>query len=193
MRYAVAGLGLAVVLALIGCQQQTAEGPSIQDYKAQRERLAAQIKKRQSQPNQGAEAAKGVPVKEAEPAQASFAAIASGYSYDPAGKRDPFRAYHWQRQERLTQEATRGPLEQFDLGQLSVIAVVWETDNARALIQDPSGRAYIVSEGTPVGKNQGRVIHIDDNLVLVKETYLNYEGEETTKDVELRIRRSQGG
>jgi hypothetical protein len=37
------------------------------------------------------------------------------------------------------------------------------------------------------------VIHIGDNLVLVKETYENLAGEQTTKDVELRIRLSQGG
>ena len=35
--------------------------------------------------------------------------------------------------------------------------------------------------------------HIGDNLVLVKETYENFAGEQTTKDVELRIRLSQGG
>ena len=44
-----------------------------------------------------------------------------------------------------------------------------------------------------MGKNEGRVVHIGDNLVLVKETYEDFEGERTTKDVELRIRGSQGG
>ena len=48
-------------------------------------------------------------------------------------------------------------------------------------------------EGSAIGKNNGQVIHIGDNLVLVKETYENFAGEQTTKDVELRIRLSQGG
>ena len=39
----------------------------------------------------------------------------------------------------------------------------------------------------------GRVVHIGDNLVLVKETYVDFAGEQSTKDVEMRIRRSQGG
>ena len=44
-----------------------------------------------------------------------------------------------------------------------------------------------------MGRNNGRVIHIGDNLLLVKETYVDFEGTQTTKDVEMRIRRSQGG
>jgi hypothetical protein len=37
------------------------------------------------------------------------------------------------------------------------------------------------------------VISIDDNTVVVKETYVDYLGQETTKDVEMRMRRSEGG
>jgi len=48
-------------------------------------------------------------------------------------------------------------------------------------------------KGSRVGKNSGRVIHIGDNLVLVKETYVDFAGEQSTKDVEMRIRRRQGG
>ena len=44
-----------------------------------------------------------------------------------------------------------------------------------------------------MGKNEGRVIDIDDNLVIVKETYVDFLGQETTKDIEMRIRRSEGG
>ena len=51
----------------------------------------------------------------------------------------------------------------------------------------------MVRTGSRIGKNEGRVVHIGDNLVLVEETYLNFAGEVTTKDVPLRIRRSQGG
>ncbi len=116
------------------------------------------------------------------------------YAYDRTGKRDPFRSFHWDR-IRLEQDklAERGPLEQYDLSQLSVVAIVWANDTARALVQDPAGRAYIVSEGSRMGKNDGKVIRIDDNLVLVKETYYNFLAEQSTRDVELRIRTSQGG
>ena len=115
------------------------------------------------------------------------------YSYNAVGKRDPFRSFIL---ERAKQEVgqLRSPLEQFELHQLSVVAVVWDIDHARALINDPSGRAYIVQEGAPIGKNQGYIVHIADDMVVVRETYVDFLDVPTTKDVELRVRsESQGG
>jgi Tfp pilus assembly protein PilP len=81
----------------------------------------------------------------------------------------------------------------YELEQLQVVAVVWDTGNPRALVSDPRGDMHVVREGTPIGKNDGLVIHIGDNMVLVKETYIDFAGEMTTNDVELRIRSTQGG
>jgi type IV pilus assembly protein PilP len=120
------------------------------------------------------------------------AQIQSGYSYDPTGKRDPFRSFVWDRPDKM-QVADAGPLGQFDLSQLEVVAVVWRTGNARALVEDPSGESYIIGQGAAIGKNRGHVVTIDDNMVIVKETYVDYLGQETTKDVEMRMRRSEGG
>ena len=116
------------------------------------------------------------------------------FTYSGAGRRDPFRSFEW---EQLKLDAlTVGdgtPLERFDVGQLSLVAVVWDVNSARALLQDPSGMSYIVGKGARIGKNDGRVIRIDDNLVVVKETYVDFLGEETTKDIEMSIRTTEGG
>lgn len=90
-------------------------------------------------------------------------------------------------------DLARGPLEQFDVSQLSLVAVIWDVGTARALVQDPSGMSFIIAEGTRVGKNAGRVLRIGDSAVVVKETYVDYRGKETTRDVEMRIRKSEGG
>ena len=126
--------------------------------------------------------------------QAGFGSVAKEYSYNPGGKRDPFRSFEWE-QIKLEQhaEGTRGPLEQFDVNQLSVVAVVWRSKNAQALVEDPSGMTYVVGTGAKIGKNQGRVMRIADNLVVVKETYVDFSGEETTKDIQMRIRGTEGG
>ena len=121
------------------------------------------------------------------------AQIETGYVYDATGKRDPFRSFIWEREDKMAGNADAGPLGQFDLSQLEVVAVVWRTGNARALLEDPSGESYIVGEGAAIGKNRGHVITIGDNTVVVKETYVDYLGQETTKDVEMRMRRSEGG
>ena len=122
-----------------------------------------------------------------------FARSEKGYSYDATGKRDPFRNFKWERPDRLQLMDFATPLEEYDLGQLSVVAVVWKTGNARALVQDPSGESYIIGEGALVGKNAGIVKLIRDGLVVVTETYVDYMGQETTKDIEMRMRRNEGG
>jgi type IV pilus assembly protein PilP len=112
------------------------------------------------------------------------------YNYDPTNKRDPFRSFV----KTVTEEGgTETPLERFDLSQLSVTAIVWGVDPPRALIRDPAGKGYIVVEGTIVGKNKGRIIAIEDNLVRVKETYVDALGRAATKSVEMRLRETQGG
>jgi Tfp pilus assembly protein PilP len=50
-----------------------------------------------------------------------------------------------------------------------------------------------VSEGAAIGKNKGRVVKIHDNLIRVKETYVDFQDRATTKEVEMRLYESQGG
>jgi type IV pilus assembly protein PilP len=149
---------------------------------------------------QNAKAAPAPPPAVAPPAPApaidpisGVAQIDTGYSYDPTGKRDPFRSFVWDRPDKMQSVAEAGPLGEFDLSQLEVVGVIWRTGNARALVQDPSKETYIVGHGAAIGKNRGHVVSIDDNSVIVKETYVDYLGQETTKDVEMRMRRSEGG
>ena len=38
-----------------------------------------------------------------------------------------------------------------------------------------------------------RSVAIDDNVVVVREAYVDFNGEKTTKEIEMRVRQSQGG
>lgn len=196
MRITAMALAIAL-LALPGCQDHRPPGPTTAEFKAAREELAAKKAKgddKQAPVAKAAEPARKQPPAAQGPPESSFAAVGSGFHYDPKGKRDPFRSFEWE-QMRLALEANdnRGPLEQFDVSQLSLLGVIWDAKNARALVQDPSGMSYIVAEGAKIGKNNGRVTRIDDNLMVVKETYEDWNGEETTKDIEMRIRVTEGG
>lgn len=185
-----ATLGAAVFL-VVGCEKGAENAPSVQDYEQKRAELVKQ---------KGAAGATAVATRKGTPADAQGgpdgAGLVSGatsYSYDATDKRDPFRSFVIDAQMALS-DHERGPLEQFDLSQLSVVAVVWDTGRPRALVTDPSGRGYVVQEGTPIGKNSGQVIRISDNTLLVKETYVDYLGAATTKEIQMRIRsKSQGG
>lgn len=189
-------LAAAIALAL-GCDDDSSK-PSVAEFQKAKEeaveqaKLAKKARAKRKKLKEVKEAAKPAR-REVAAAVGSGVLLDSGYSYDPTGKRDPFRSFILDRPDRMAHLETAGPLEQFDLNQLEVVGVVWRTGNARALIQDPSGESYIVGEGAAIGKNQGRVIAIDDDTVVVKEIYVDYLGQETTKDIEMLIRRSEGG
>ena len=182
-------LALALLVATTGCgEEEQLSAPTTDDFVKERQALAA----RQKSAPTASKAVKPVPESISEQEDTDYAAAEQDYFYDPRGKRDPFRSFPLVEDNR---PAVRefGPHEDFEGGQLELSAVIWDANNPRALILDPGGRAYIVREGSQIGKNSGQIIHIGDNLVLVKETYENLAGERTTKDVELRIRLSQGG
>ena len=85
------------------------------------------------------------------------------------------------------------PLEKFDLSQLDIAGVVWKGDKRRVLVMDPSGQGYVIQEGDRIGKNNGHVLEIRDSSMLVREAYVDFAGEKTMKEIEMRIRQSQGG
>lgn len=186
MRRAIATF--AVSALLWGCGQTTGN-VSVSDYEAARQQAMARMAKAKGQ-TPGKTPGEATP---AQPTENAFGGGEKGFSYVAAGKRDPFRSFILEQQANRNLKHDRGPLEQFELAQLALHAVVWDTPRPRALVTDPSGRGYIVAEGTPIGKNEGRVTKITDNLVVVRETYIDYLGERTEKDIEMRVRQSQGG
>ncbi len=114
------------------------------------------------------------------------------YRYEPEGKTDPFESFITVKLN-ADAEGAASPLERFALSQLIVTGIIWQTDNARALVEDPAGKGYIVGVGAAIGKNKGRIIGIDDNRVLVKETYVDFHDQATTKEVEMYLYDTQGG
>jgi Tfp pilus assembly protein PilP len=178
------------LLLLVGCESNESQ-PTSAEFNQERERLMARVEARKTKQN---ERIHGVPaVASVDVLTGGLGGLggSAGFNYDPTGLRDPFRSFEWERMK--LEDDGGGPLEQFDVSQLSVVAVVWQTGQARALVQDPSGETYVVGTGTRVGKNAGTVTRIGDSLVVVKETYEDYLGQVTQKDIEMRIRLSEGG
>ena len=193
---------IACTIALLGplaCSQETNQ-PTEAEFQQERANLNARVAARKKEkPAAGAPAAPAekpsqiAKVPAAAPIEDSFGGSAGGAVYDRTGLRDPFRSFEWERKAIESQDVAGGPLEQFDVSQLSIVAVVWNTGSARALVEDPAGHSYIIAKGTRIGKNDGTVTEIGDNLVVVNETYEDYLGNVTKKDIEMRIRRSEGG
>jgi hypothetical protein len=184
---------LALATLVVGCQNEKT-GITAADYEKQRAEIIARRqagKQGGNAPQQTAQRTQAT----ARPGGASGMGLGSMSGeplYDREGKRDPFRSFVLDRLKELA-EHTKGPLEQFDVAQLTLHGVVWETNRPRALVADPSGQVYVVREGDPIGTNEGAVVRIDDNLMLVRETYIDTMGEPTTKETEMRVRRNQEG
>jgi type IV pilus assembly protein PilP len=197
VRIAVIASSIAL-LVLVGCEEEVNQ-PTVAEFQEERAALNERVAARKAKQAAGkAPAAAPSPpqiaaVPGASPVDAAFAGSTRGLVYNRSGMRDPFRSFEWERKAIASLDTVGGPLEQFDVSQLSVIAVVWKTGSARALVEDPAGNSYIVGKGTRMGKNDGMVTQIDDNLVVVNETYEDYLGNITKKDIEMRIRRSEGG
>jgi len=179
------GLLASLVLGA-GCNRENANAPSVQEYEQKRaelmKRSGSQVAQRPARTGDTADH------------QGLTTGGSEGYVYAiTPDRRDPFRSFIEDQKQRLA-KTERGPLEQFDLSQLTVVAVVWGTGRPRALVEDPSGRGYVVQVGTPIGKNDGTVTSIGDNAVTVRETYVDYLGAQTSKDIEMRTRSTtQGG
>ncbi len=193
VRFSAIATAIALLL-LVGCESEKNQ-PTTADFEQERAKLMARVEQRKANKAttsaKPAAPAKPVTVASNDPIENSFGGGSDGFEYNRVGRRDPFRSFEWDRLE-IT-DTHGGPLEQFDVSQLSVVAVIWKTGNAKALIQDPSGQGYIVGMGTAVGKNEGLVTLIDDNLVVVKESYEDFLGNVTKKDIEMRIRATEGG
>jgi type IV pilus assembly protein PilP len=99
--------------------------------------------------------------------------------YDPTGKRDPFRPYV-QPLDGPAATSQRTPLQQYELSQLRLVAIVSDQHDpreTRAVVEDSSGLGYIIRMGTPIGRNNGRVTAIERNRVVVEEWPSNVFGE----------------
>jgi len=180
---------LAAALALLGCEEQ-GDTATVADFEKNRAEAQARgaAAAAQQTPQRGPAAVAQAPNN----AQTRYGASSAGYRYDATGKRDPFRSFV---KDKLREDVAdiASPLEQFELGQLTVSGVVWQADRRRALVLDPAGQAYVVKTGDRIGKNDGVVTEIGDSSLLVLESYVDFHGDKTEKEIEMRIRQSTGG
>lgn len=88
------------------------------------------------------------------------------HSYDAHQLRDPFAPLIVKREERRKGVS---PLESYDIEELKLTGVAWDSKGRMALIQAPDGRFYIVRENDRIGFSGGRVIKILKEAVEIKE------------------------
>ena len=119
------------------------------------------------------------------------APASSDAAYDPAGRRDPFRPPR-ANQTSLAGEA-RTPLQRYDIGQLRLVAVIYEASTPKAVVEDDAGLGYIVRVGTPIGANGGAVKAIERGKLRVEEESIDFYGERQASEVVMELATDERG
>ncbi|HVO31246.1 MAG TPA: pilus assembly protein PilP [bacterium] len=108
------------------------------------------------------------------------------YTYNPIGKRDPFKSFLAEEIAPGSQKALT-PLQRYDIDQLNVIGIIWGISTPRAMVTTPDAKGYVVQKGTLVGKNWGKVSRITQDEVIVSEEYRDFEGKLIVHEIPLKM------
>lgn len=86
----------------------------------------------------------------------------------------------------------RTPLEKMDLSQLKLVAIIRADSGNRALVQDATGKGYVLNTGTYVGLNSGIVKQIEKDKVIVEEEVEDVYGKSSLREREMVLQKPLG-
>jgi len=98
----------------------------------------------------------------------------STYSYNPAGKPDPFRPFVEEevaakkKAEKKTVSSIF-PLQRLDVEQFKLVGIAGDQKRRIAMVEDITKKFYPLSVGTRIGMNNGKVVEILSDRVIVEE------------------------
>ncbi len=118
----------------------------------------------------------------------------TAYSYNAAGKPDPFRPFI----QLTTGKGGPGstpltPLQKYDISQLKLVAIISSPGGNVALVEDVAGKGYFLKKGTWIGKNDGKVTKILKDKVTIEETYQDIFGQTKTSEVSIFLHKVEEG
>jgi Tfp pilus assembly protein PilP len=115
-------------------------------------------------------------------------AAQDSFIYDPQGKRDPFTPFSFaQDQGDLSKKA---PLERFSVGQLKLSAVLEGFDEPRALVENSAHQGFTIQKGTKIGTNNGVVVEIQKDRVLILEEEVDFTGQKKNRTIEMKLHKA---
>jgi type IV pilus assembly protein PilP len=84
------------------------------------------------------------------------------------------------------------PLERIDLSQLKLVGIIMASSGNRALVEESSGKGYVVKKGTYIGANSGKVVKIRKEKVVVEEEFEDVFGKTKVRQREIRLPKPPG-
>jgi type IV pilus assembly protein PilP len=117
--------------------------------------------------------------------------------YNPAGKIDPFQPLFRAKQV-LTQKKKRKkrlpqtPLERIDISQLKLVGIVLASSGNLALVEESSGKGYVIKKGTYIGINSGKVVRIKKETIVIEEEFEDVFGKVATRQRQIKLPKPPG-
>jgi len=128
-------------------------------------------------------------------------AVSARLPYNAVGKVDPFTPLYKEEVEKKAvdvivkpkgPERPRTPLEKLDLGQLKLTAIVTTQGFKRALVEEASGKGYVVMVGTKIGLERGTVMEINKDRIVIEHQGEDDFGKVSSKKRELKLQKPPG-
>ncbi len=118
------------------------------------------------------------------------------YTFNPAGKADPFKPFveaELAARKRLELAKRRNlplsPLQRAGVDSFRLLGIAGNQIKRTALIADAAGKTYSLSVGTRIGLNNGKVVSIRSDRVLVEEPSPTKGKYAKARTIEMKLRR----
>lgn len=96
--------------------------------------------------------------------------------YNPEGKLDPFEPLFKKERvslavgkKKIKRRKPLTPLERVSLSQLTLVGIIQAPSGNRALVQETTGKGYVIKKGTYIGTNSGKIVQILKDRIIIEE------------------------
>jgi type IV pilus assembly protein PilP len=111
------------------------------------------------------------------------------YAYDPRGRRDPFMSLIEVAKAKPVRKKGASPMENYDVTEIKLSAIVWDSHQYYAMIMLPDKKAYTIKKGMTLGLYGGKVEEVTKDAVVIREQIRDYRGQLKNKDTILKLRK----
>lgn len=115
------------------------------------------------------------------------------FQYVLEGRPDPFKPFiepevatKIDPNEIVEEDVELSGMQLFEPGQLSLVAVMFAGEKKFAMVEDVTGKGYVINEGIPIGRH-GVVSEIREDQVIITETARTRAGKEIVTTVVMRL------
>jgi len=119
--------------------------------------------------------------------------------YNPDGKLNPFEPLF--KKERVSLAVGKKnikrrkpltPLERVNLSQLTLVGIIRSPSGNRALVQETSGKGYVVKKGTYIGTNSGKIVQILKDMIIIEEESEDIYGKVSITKKPIKLQKPPG-